>query len=138
MIFEHFHYNRKPTYHVFEMYKVHQDAIHLPLSIEADKKEIRGRQIDMVNISASKKNDIISLTMANIDLEKERNLEIDLSDTKINQVSGRILTSKKITDHNTFEKPNVVKPVDFKGAKITKGKLNVKLPAASIVVLEIK
>lgn len=127
-----------PTYHIFEMYQVHQDATYLPLDIQTDSKEIRGRQIDMVNISASKKDGIIYLTMANIDLDKEQNLEIDFSNTKINQATGRILTSKNITDHNTFEKPDVVKPVDFKGAKISKGKLNVKLPAKSIVVLEIK
>ncbi|GAB1415738.1 alpha-L-arabinofuranosidase C-terminal domain-containing protein [Paludibacter sp.] len=127
-----------PTYHVFEMYKVHQDAIHLPLDIETDKKEIRNRQIDMVNISASKKDNITYLTIANIDLDKERDLEIDFSGTKISNVSGRILTSKNITDHNTFENPDLVKPTDFKGAKISKGKLNVKLPAKSIVVLEVK
>lgn len=127
-----------PTYHVFEMYKVHQDATYLPIEISSDKKEIRGRDIDMVNVSASQKNGKIHLSMANIDLEKGRNIEIDFAETKINKVSGRILTSKNIQDHNTFENPNLVKPVEFKDAKITKGKLSVKLPAKSIVVLEIE
>ena len=127
-----------PTYHVFEMYKVHQDATYLPLDIITDKKEIRERQIDIVNVSASKKNGSIHLTLANIDLDKERNVEIDLSDARMNNVNGRILTSQKITDHNTFENPNMVKPVEFKEAKISKGKLSVKLPAKSIVVLEVK
>lgn len=126
-----------PTYHVFEMYKVHQDAIHLPLDIMVEKKEIRDRQLDMVSVSASKKDGVIYLTMANIDLENTQNIEIDFSGTKINTVGGRILTSKNITDHNTFEKPDVVKPTEFKEAKINKGKLHVALPAKSIVVLEV-
>ena len=127
-----------PTYHVFEMYKVHQDATHLPLYIIVDKKEIRERQVDMVNVSASKKDGKIYLTLANIDLDKERNIEINFANAKTGSVSGRILTSPKITDHNTFEKPDIVKPVDFKDAKLSQGKLSVKLPAKSIVVLEVK
>lgn len=127
-----------PTYHVFDMYKVHQDAICLPLDIIVDKKEIRDRQVDLVNVSASKKNGRIYLTMANIDLDKDRNVEIDFSATKVNNVNGRILTSRKITDHNTFDNPDIVKPVEFKDAKISNGKLSMKLPAKSIVVLEVK
>lgn len=128
-----------PTYYIFEMYKVHQDATYLPLNIEADKKEIRGRNIDMVNVTATQKDGVIYLSLANIDLEKSRNVEIDFSELKIKNVTGgRILTSKNISDHNTFENPNVVKPADFKDAKISNGKLTVKLPAKSIVSLEVK
>ena len=127
-----------PTYHVFEMYKVHQDAVHLPLDITVDKKEICERQVDMVNVSASSKDGVIYVTMANVDLDKGRDVEIDFSGAKLNSVNGRILTSKNIADHNTFDNPDAVKPAEFKGAKLSKGKLEVKLPAKSIVVIEIK
>lgn len=127
-----------PTYHVFEMYKVHQDAIYLPMDILSDKKEIQGKMIDAVSVSASKKDNVINITLANIDLESSRDVQIDLSGLKINGVSGRILTSKNIADYNTFDKPDVIQPVSFNGAKIVKGRLNVQLPAKSIVVLEIK
>ena len=49
-----------------------------------------------------------------------------------------MLTSGAITDHNTFENPDLVKPVAFNGAKVEKGQLKVTLPAKSIVVLEVK
>jgi alpha-N-arabinofuranosidase len=127
-----------PTYHVFEMYKVHQDAEYLPLDILTDCKEIRDRRVGTVNASASRKDGVIHITLANIDVEAERNVTIDLSGAPIGKVSGRILTSKNITDHNTFDKPESVKPQPFNGAKNEKGKLNVKLPAKAIVVLEIK
>ena len=39
---------------------------------------------------------------------------------------------------NTFEKPELVKPTVFNGAKVKKGQLKITLPAQSIVVLEIK
>lgn len=127
-----------PTYHVFEMYKVHHDAVNLPLDIIVDKKEIRGRMIDMLSVSASKKDDIMYVTIANIDLEKDCDIELNFAGTKMKSVTGRILTSPNIADHNTFENPDRVKPAEFKGAKINQDKLNVALPAKSIIVLEIK
>jgi alpha-N-arabinofuranosidase len=127
-----------PTYHVFEMYKVHQDAVNLPLEITADTREIRNRAVPAISASASKKGDTINLTLANIDLEKEQEIVIDFSDYRIKSVSGRILTSKNITDHNTFENPELVKPVPFNDSKISSGQLKVKMPAKSIVVLKIK
>lgn len=127
-----------PTYHVFEMYKVHQDAVHLPASIIADKKEIRGRRLDVVDVTASQKDGIIYLSIANIDLEKEQNLSIDLSGMKINKVTGRILKSDKITDYNTFENPELVKPTNFQDFETAKDILNVRVPAKSITVLHIQ
>lgn len=127
-----------PTYHVFDMYRVHQDATYLPLDIISQTKEIRGRNVSLVNASASKKDGLTHITLANIDLTNSQNVNIDLSNTKISKVNGRILTSKDIHDHNTFENPNLVQPQTFNGAKIANGKLNVQLPAKSIVVLEIQ
>ncbi|MBQ5461674.1 MAG: alpha-N-arabinofuranosidase, partial [Bacteroidaceae bacterium] len=49
-----------------------------------------------------------------------------------------ILTSKDMKDHNTFEKPNVVAPANFKGATIKDGKLIVDMPKMSIVTIQIK
>lgn len=49
-----------------------------------------------------------------------------------------ILTDKeKITFHNTFKKPEVVKPADFKSYEETKKGFKSTIPAKSIVVLEI-
>ena len=51
---------------------------------------------------------------------------------------GEILTSAKLTDYNSFENPNIVKPAPFKEVKINKGTMKVKLPAKSIVTLELQ
>ena len=127
-----------PTYYIFDMYKVHQDATYLPLDIISDTKEIRGRNIPFVSASASQKNGTTHITLTNIDLDSGRNISIDFSKMNISKVSGTILTANTVNDCNTFEKPNAVKPQTFAGAKIVNGKLNVKLPSKSIVVLEIK
>ena len=129
-----------PTYHVFEMYKVHQDATFLPMDLICDKAQVRdNREVPMLSASASKdKNGLIHITLANVDVDNTQNITLDLQGQKISGVSGRILTSASINDHNTFEKPDAVKPVAFNGAKVEKGQLKINIPAKSIVVLEVK
>ena len=53
-------------------------------------------------------------------------------------VAGRILTAADMTAHNTFEAPNAVQPAAFAGATLKGDVLEVKLPAKSVVVLELK
>ncbi len=128
-----------PTYHLFEMYKVHQDAVHLPLQLICEEKQARdGRTFPVLNASASAKDGKVNVTIANVDLKNGRQVSLSLDGMEIKSVSGRILTSKNITDHNSFEHPEVVVPADFKGAKVKKGTLDIDLPANSIVVLELR
>lgn len=129
-----------PTYYVFQMYNVHQDATFLPMDLICDKAKVRGgREVPMVSASASKdKNGRIHISLANVDVDNAQNITLDLQGEKIKRVNGRILSSASINDHNTFEKPDVVKPVAFDGAKIERGQLKVNLPAKSIVVLEVE
>ena len=129
-----------PTYHVFEMYKVHQDATFLPMDLICDKVLVRdNREVPMLSASASKdKNGAIHITLANVDVDEAQNITLDLQGQKITGVNGRILTSPSINDHNTFEKPGFVKPIAFNGAKVEKGQLKISMPAKSIVVLEVK
>lgn len=128
-----------PTYHIFEMYKVHQDATYLPMDLTCEKVSVRdNREVPLVNASASKDaNGKVHVTLANVDLDNNQTITIDLNNQKVNKVNGRILTAKTINDHNTFENPELVKPVTFTGAKVEKGQLKVTLPAKSVVVLEI-
>ena len=129
-----------PTYYVFQMYNVHQDATFLPMDLICDKVKVRGgREVPMVSASASKdKNGRIHISLANVDVDNAQSITLDLQGQKIGSVKGRILTSASINDHNTFEKPDAVKPATFDGAKIEKGQLKIDLPAKSIVVLEVK
>ncbi len=129
-----------PTYHVFEMYKGFQDATYLPLDLTCDSMSVRGdRKIPLVSTSAAKeKNGNIIISLANVSLKNSEDLTINLQGANVQKVTGRILTSKNITDFNDFDHPNVVEPTDFNNVKIKKGELKLKVPAKSIVVLELK
>lgn len=129
-----------PTYHVFNMYKVHQDATHLPIELDCEVMKVRGdRQVPMLSATASKnKEGIVHLSISNISVNESQEVTVNLSDIKAKKVTGEILTSKDITDYNSFEKPGVVKTLPFNEAKISKGVLKVKLPAKSIVTLKLQ
>ena len=77
------------------------------------------------------------VSLVNIDPATPIELTIDLGEVEGTQVSGKLLSSPEINGHNTFEAPERVVPVEFRGASIQQGKLKLKLPAKSVVVLEI-
>lgn len=129
-----------PTYHVFRMYGVHQDATHLPLDVSCDWMDAGSeRRIPMLSATASKNAaGVIHLSVSNIDADNAQTVTINLSGVNAKKAVGEILTSAAITDYNTFENPDKVRPAPFKEAKIEKGVLKITLPAASIVTLELQ
>lgn len=128
-----------PTYWVYYMYKVHQDATIVPFWLSCNKYKMNGKEIDAVSVSASKDaTGKIHVTLVNIDPSKDQPIEGILNGISAKKVSGKVLSSSKINDHNTFESPNTVAVKDFKNAKLTNGKLSVNLPAKSVVLLVIE
>jgi alpha-N-arabinofuranosidase len=127
-----------PTYHVFEMYKVHQDATLLPLELRSADYVLENDKIPAVNLSASKdKSGRIHITMCNLDPRNANSVTINLRGAAFSKVTGRILTAETINAHNTFEKPDAVRPAEFSGTKLTDGGLEVLLPAKCVVLLEL-
>ena len=129
-----------PTYYVFKMFQVHQDATYLPLDLTCEKRMVRdNREVPMVSASASRDaSGRIHISLANVDLAKEQSIQLSLKDEKVKSVKGEILTSSNIQAYNSFEHPDAIQPQAFKGAKVKNGQLTVTLPAKSIVVLEVE
>jgi alpha-N-arabinofuranosidase len=130
-----------PTYHVFRMYKVHQDATYLPIDLQCERREVRGgRTIPMVSATASRsKEGVVHISLSNVDADHAQEITVNLgSGVKASHAVGELLTARTLEAHNTFEHPDVVKPVPFEDVKINKGVLKIKLPAKSIVTLVIQ
>jgi alpha-N-arabinofuranosidase len=128
-----------PTYHVFDLYQVHQDALFLPSELHTENYEINGKKISALNISCSKAGDgSINLSIVNVHPEKSIPLECELNGIKAIRVSGKILTAKKLNSHNTFGQPDDVKIADFNKASLSNNLLKVEMPAKSVVVLNVK
>jgi alpha-N-arabinofuranosidase len=127
-----------PTYHVFEMYKGHQDAELLPLTLEAGTYTYDGETIPALSASASTKDGRVLLTIANMDPHQSRTVEASLRGEAFTQVSGRILTGDAMNAHNTFEQPNMVVPIPFDGARLDNEQLTITVPPMSVVALELE
>nr|WP_315161268.1 alpha-L-arabinofuranosidase C-terminal domain-containing protein [uncultured Flavobacterium sp.] len=128
-----------PTYHVMKMYTVHHDAQLLPMTINSPSYTYNGEKLPALSASASKdKNGLIHISLVNIDSKKDHKIEIDMQELGIKNVTGTILASPKLQDHNTFDNPSKIKPVIFKGFETKKGKLEITIPAFTVVVLETK
>jgi alpha-N-arabinofuranosidase len=128
-----------PTYHVFDLYKVHQDATWLPLQINGPEYAVDGQKLPALNISASKdSNGVVHISLVNLDANNAITIKTALNGISFKTVTGQAITAAKFTDVNSFEKPDVVKPAAFNGAKKEGDNLVVTVPKLSVVVLELK
>jgi alpha-N-arabinofuranosidase len=128
-----------PTYHVMEMYNVHHDAKLLPVAVKVNDYVFNNEKIPAVSVSASVDNSgAVHVSLVNIDATKSQDVSIAFYGTKYKTVTGRILTSAQVNDHNAFDAPDKVKPVAFKDARLSENTLTVKIPPFSVIVLELK
>jgi alpha-N-arabinofuranosidase len=128
-----------PTYHVMEMYNVHQDAVLIPIEINTTDYTLDNKKLKAVSASASKdKNGVVHISLVNIDAQHPQDVNIDIGNLKPKSVTGRILHSEKLQDYNSLENPEKIKPVVFNGAAISGSTITLKMPAFSVIVLEVK
>lgn len=128
-----------PTYHVFNMYKVHQDAELLSLSIEAPEYKCEDESIPQVTATASVDSEgKMHISLCNLSPNDAAEIKCDIRGLKKTKVTGTILASDKMNAHNTFEEKENVTVKAFDGATIKAGKLTASLPAMSVVTLEVK
>jgi len=125
-----------PTYHVFEMFKVHHDATLLPLSLDAG--ECTDGKITLPQVNASASRDAqgrVHLSLCNLDPEQAVELRGEVRGMAVSGVSGRVLTADTLQAHNTFDAPDALVPTAFDGCGLSDGALTIRLPARSVVVL---
>jgi alpha-L-arabinofuranosidase len=125
-----------PTYHVMEMFNVHQDALMIPVSLTnlyyAEGKD----SLPAISVSASRdKQGIIHISLINIDPGKTNLVRIQIQGGPLKLGDNRILQSARIQDHNSFDEPEKILPQTFNGATISNNELNISMPPASVVVL---
>ena len=123
-----------PTYHVFDLYKAHQNAREIDCFVQSEKVGEDQWQIDQLTASASEKDGVVTLTVANLSADKPAQISVD--GFAASSVSGRILKGE-IHQYNDFgSSPLCVE--DFDGSKLEDGVLIISLPACSVAAIELK
>jgi alpha-N-arabinofuranosidase len=128
-----------PTYHVFEMYKVHQDATLLTVELSAPDYKLDEKAIPSLHASASRdKAGRVHLSVINLDPHRDAQISVKVAGAQTGTITGRILTATTMDAHNTFDHPDAVKPVPFTGFERKGEEIAITLPSKSVVMLEIQ
>lgn len=127
-----------PTYYVFDMYKVHQDAMMIPTTLQTDSIKIDEGTIPALSISSSlDKNGKLHITLCNLSVTDNKKLACNIDAFAIKSGIGQILTSEQINAHNTFEKPDNVQIKPFYDFKTSTNTVEINIPKHSIIMLEL-
>ncbi len=126
-----------PTYYVFKMYAVHQDATMIPVNVKCDTYKLNDKEIPALNVSASTKDGVVSITVCNLNPNKDESLEIDLGSDALKNATAHIITGEKMNDYNDFGTPEKVTEKPFKVNSPKKGKLSVNVPSKSVMLIQL-
>jgi alpha-N-arabinofuranosidase len=128
-----------PTYFVFDLYKVHQNALWVKTTIESPDYIFGDQKLPAVSSSASIDDQgKLHITLCNIDPKSSQQISCNLKKFNAVSVAGRILTAKEMNAHNSFSNPDAVSSKIFSDAKLAAHQVNVMLPPMSVVALELE
>ena len=130
-----------PTYHVFEMYKVHHDAQLLPLHLQTDVYQHGENEVPALSACASRDADgRVHVTLCHTDPTRDATLQIDVRGLEISDATGRVLSGATLQSHNTFENPDALEPRALTDAQLQMAgaRLSVTLPPACVAVLTLQ
>jgi alpha-N-arabinofuranosidase len=121
------------------MFKVHQGAKMLPCDINCNPYKNGSETIAGITASCSKDNaGKIHISLCNLNPEAPADVECGFEGFSAQKATGRILTAEAMNAHNTFEKPDAIKPAEFKSVEIKEGKIFATIPSKSVVVLTVE
>ncbi len=129
---------KTPTYHVFNMYKYHQDAELLESYVETEEIGGEGFKVPNLHESVSLGRDgRIHVTLNNLSVTESYDIDAVFTETDIKGVEGTILTGE-MHAHNTFENPNAVHTDKFDRVEITGQNLQFTIPPCSVLHLAVE
>jgi alpha-N-arabinofuranosidase len=129
-----------PTYHVFDMYQVHQDADLLSARVEGEAGYVlNGERLPQISVSASRDEaGRVHVSLCNLAPTESAWVELSFPGIgSIGQVSGRILTADEMNAHNTFGQPERLRSAAFQSFSTIGPVLTAELDPMSVVVLEL-
>lgn len=129
---------KTPTYHVFNMYKYHQDSMLVDSYVETETIGDEEYQVPNLTESVSvDKDGVLHITVTNLSVTDAYPVDAEILDRKITKVQGEILTDE-MHAMNTFDCPDRVDVKAFDDVKITEKGLSFTIPACSVLHLTVQ
>lgn len=127
-----------PTYYVFKMYSVHQEALLIPSTLSTEDYVFGDKTIPALSSSASVKDGVVNITLSNANPNSDIDLDIDLLGAEVSSSVAQIVCSENMSDYNDFNQSEKVTLSAYKISKPRKGKLSVTIPAHAVVSIQLK
>jgi len=126
-----------PTYHVFDMYKGHQDASLLESSVETNTIGTDAFSIPDLHLSASQTKDgVIHFTLANLSLDIAHDVSCQVGGQTVKSAMARILTGD-VDAKNEFDATDRVKPECFDDITISGDHLQFNIPPCAVMEFQL-
>jgi alpha-N-arabinofuranosidase len=121
------------------MYKVHQDALHLPSEVTTQNYKNDNSEIPALSVSASRdKSKNVNITIANVDPNRNVSTSIEIPGMENwGTITASIITSDKMNALNDFGKEELVQIQKFSDYRMNTSKIEVNMPSKSVVLLSI-
>jgi alpha-N-arabinofuranosidase len=119
------------------MYKVHHDALLLPVEVNCADYSVNENSMPALSVSASRNvAGEINITVANVDPVNVLNTIVAIDDgKKYKVVRADMITADKMNDYNDFGKDELVTLQSFTGYTQKSNDIQVALPSKSVVLL---
>jgi alpha-N-arabinofuranosidase len=131
---------KTPTYHVFKMYKEHQENTLIGSYLTTDSVHCKWENDDfpqLVESASINENGVICSTITNTSAKKSAKIKCQIADTKVSTIEAEILTGE-CHDKNDFENADNVKVVKFTDFRQLKDGFTATIPACCVVKFTIK
>jgi len=128
-----------PTYHAYKMYIPFQDATSLPVAVDNDVAySSNGKGVPGISATAARAKDgKVYIALVNTHPTRASDVTLNVAGLTVGGVAGQVLTADAMDAHNTFEKPQAIKPAPF-SARAQDGKLTIKVPAKAVMVFAVE
>lgn len=122
-----------PTYHVFDLYKGHQDATLIESYVQQDTVGTEDAQVPALHISASKNAEgTVRATIANLCADKPQSVQCLLAGGPFKTAQIRYI-SGEIDSHNTFDNPSRVEIRNQNDLPVENDAFMLEMPACSVM-----
>jgi len=127
-----------PTYHVFDLYKVHQGARLLPVTLRTGDYVEGDVRLPALSLSASKDGaGKLHLSLVNLDPDRASAVGIRLDGGTWRRVAAQALTAERIDTRGRFGAPDPFVPKSIP-ATLKSGRIAISIPARSVTLIEVQ
>lgn len=125
-----------PTYHVFDMYKIHMSGELLQADYITPDYRLGDETIPALSVSTSMDGSgKIHATLCNLKPDNSIDVAFEITGANCSIASGACLAGQAMNDRNTFESPEKVKPAALDNMTIKNGRFELKLKPMSVTAV---